>query len=93
MNEWLIQHPWISYLIIFVGLLLIYDKVFRTQKLPLLKEVLLWILIGSSSFVLWAFHRLFEFPIIPSLLVALGLMALVKFRYWVESRQRKTDKL
>lgn len=91
MNEWLIEHPWISYLIIFSGLLLIYDKVFRTRKLPVLKEILLWIIIGSASFILWAFQRLFEFPIIPSLLVALGLMALVKIRYWVEARQKKTE--
>jgi hypothetical protein len=33
---------------------------------------------------------LFEFPIIPCMLVAFALMAMVQIRYWVERRQRKS---
>ena len=89
MQAWLAAHPIISYIIIFVLITYVYNKVFRVkQKLPLLKEILLYILmaIGSGMLLIFLFFLL---PIIQCLLVAVALMFTVRIRYFVEARQKK----
>lgn len=89
MKEWFASHPLISYIVIFVLITYVYNKVFRVkQKLPLLKEILLYILMALGSAILLVF-QIDKLPIIQCLLVAVALMLMVRIRYFVEDRQKK----
>ncbi|HZG55887.1 YlaH-like family protein [Paenibacillus sp.] len=88
MNEWLFEHVWITYAIIYALVTYVYNKVFRVRKLPLLKDAIIYLLIGVGTFVLLIF-QMFGLPIVLCLLVAVGLMLLVRVRYWVEGRERR----
>jgi hypothetical protein len=88
MNQFFIEHIWLTYAIIVLLVSYVYNKVFRVRKLPLLKDILIYLLIALGSFVLW-FFQLNGLPIIGCLLVAVSLMFLVRVRYFVESRAKK----
>ncbi|MCT1397781.1 hypothetical protein AK95_22580 [Paenibacillus sp. LC231] len=89
MQEWFASHPLISYIVIFVLITYVYNKVFRVkQKLPLLKEILLYVLMALGSAILLVF-QIDKLPIIQCLLVAVALMLMVRIRYFVEDRQKK----
>ncbi|WP_106768332.1 YlaH-like family protein [Paenibacillus faecalis] len=89
MQAWFAAHPLVSYIIIFVLIVFVYNKVFRVnQKLPLLKEILLYIMIALGSGMLLIF-QVDKLPIIQSLLVAVALMLMVRIRYFVEDRRKK----
>lgn len=89
MQEWFASHPLISYIVIFVLITYVYNKVFRVkQKLPLLKEILLYVLMALGSAILLVF-QIDKAPIIQCLLVAVALMLMVRIRYFVEDRQKK----
>ncbi|MFD0869869.1 MULTISPECIES: YlaH-like family protein [Paenibacillus] len=92
MNEWFFNHPWITYFIIYVALAYVYNKVFKVQKrLPILKEILIYIILAIGSFILLLFQLDLQLPIIPSLAVAVGLMFIVRIRYWITDRQKKQE--
>lgn len=89
MQAWFAQNPIISYIIIFVLVIFVYNKVFRTQqKLPLLKEIVLYLLMAMGSLMLLVF-QIDKLPIIQCLFVAVALMLMVRIRYFVEGRQKK----
>ncbi|MBP1999195.1 putative membrane protein YfcA [Paenibacillus shirakamiensis] len=89
MQNWFAHHPWIAYIFIFVLVTYVYNKVFRAQqKLPLWKELILYVLMAMGSFLLLIF-QIDKLPIIQCLLVAVGLMLMVRIRYFVEARQKK----
>lgn len=88
MNEWLFEHVWITYALIFVLVAYVYNKVFKAGKLPLLKNVIVYLLMGVGCFILLIF-QMFGLPIVLCLLVAVGLMFLVRIRYFVEGRAKK----
>ncbi|AIQ13930.1 YlaH-like family protein [Paenibacillus durus] len=89
MQIWLAAHPLIAYVIIFVLLTYVYNRVFRVnQKLSLLKEVMLYVLMALGSGILLIFQH-DKLPIIQCLLVAVGLMLLVRVRYFLEARQKR----
>ena len=57
MQEWFASHPLISYIVIFVLITYVYNKVFRVkQKLPKLKEILLYVLMALGSAILLVFQ-------------------------------------
>lgn len=89
MQAWFAQNPIISYLIIFVLVVFVYNKVFRSQqKLPLWKEIILYLLMAIGCFLLLIF-QIDKLPIIQCLLVAVLLMLMVRIRYFVEGRRKK----
>ncbi|HZG88293.1 YlaH-like family protein [Paenibacillus sp.] len=88
MNEWFFEHVWITYALIYALVTYVYNKVFRVRKLPLLKDAIIYLLIGVGSFILLIF-QMFGLPIILSLSVAVGLMLLVRVRYFVEGRAKR----
>ncbi len=87
LNDWFREHLVITYLIIFVFVAYVYNKVFRTQRLPILKTIVVYIIMGIGSFLLMIFQVDAKLPIIPSLAVAVFLMLLVRVRYFVEKRR------
>ncbi|MDT3426526.1 heme A synthase [Paenibacillus forsythiae] len=89
MQIWFAEHPLIAYVTIFILLSYVYNRVFRVnQKLSLLKEVTLYALMALGSGILLVFQH-DKLPIIQCLLVAVGLMLLVRVRYFVEARQKR----
>lgn len=88
LHDWFASHKIISYIIIYVLLMYIFNKVFRVRRLPLLKEILIYLLMGVGALILLIF-QVDKLPIIPCLLVAVGLMLLVRIRYFVEARQKR----
>lgn len=91
MQAWFAQNPVISYILIFVLVIFVYNKVFRTQqKLPLLKEIILYLLMAIGSFLLLIF-QIDKLPIIQCLLVAVALMLMVRIRYFVEGRRSRKE--
>lgn len=88
MNQWLFEHVWITYSIIFVLVSYVYNKVFRVRKLPLLKDAIIYLLIAVGSFMLLVFQML-GLPIVLSISVAVLLMWLVRVRYFVEARAKR----
>lgn len=92
MQAWFAEHPVISYVLIFVLIVFVYNKVFRAQqKLPLFKEIILYLLMALGSFLLLIF-QIDKLPIIQCLLVAVVLMLMVRIRYFVEGRRNKGKK-
>ncbi|WP_128896027.1 YlaH-like family protein [Longirhabdus pacifica] len=83
---------WVIYLIIFIGVSYIYNKVFRTRKLPILKSLIVYIILAMGSFLLLVFQYDANIPIVYSILVAIGLMLLVRIRYFVEERRENKVK-
>lgn len=89
MTEWLRAHPWIAYVLIFVLLTYVYNKVFRARKLPLLKDAIIYFLLALGSLML-LFFQLAGLPIILSLSVAVGLMLTLRLRYFIQERSKKS---
>ncbi|MNI87252.1 hypothetical protein D3C73_1444330 [compost metagenome] len=58
------------------------------QKLPIGKEIVLYLMMALGSGMLLIFQH-DKLPIIQCLLVAVGLMLLVRVRYMVEARQKR----
>ncbi|TDF96710.1 YlaH-like family protein [Paenibacillus piri] len=88
MTEWFRAHPYITYIIIFVLITYVYNKVFKTRRLPILKEAVIYLLLGVGALMLLMF-QLGALPIIPSLAVAVALMLMVKIRYFFQERQNR----
>lgn len=79
----------ITLLLIFFGISFIYNRVFRTRKLPILKNAIVYLLIFIGSFFLLIFQIDADLPIIYSLSVAIGLIAIYQVRVWKDSRKSK----
>ncbi|UJF35109.1 YlaH-like family protein [Paenibacillus hexagrammi] len=88
LTGWFGNHIYITYLLIFIFMSYVYNKVFRTRKLPVLKTLLVYVLIAIGSIMLLVF-QVAGLPIILSLAVAVLLMLLVRVRYFVERRTGK----
>ncbi len=86
-NGWLAAHPWIAYILIFLFLVYIYNKVFRVRRLPILKELIVLILIAVGAFILLLFQIDIGLPIVLCLGVAIGLMLIVRIRYAIAGRK------
>ncbi|MDF2721686.1 MAG: hypothetical protein K0Q59_1361 [Paenibacillus sp.] len=94
MQQWLEQHPLITYILIYVFLVYIYNKVFRMRKLPLLKDAVIYLTMAVGAGILWLFQLDLQLPIVISLGVAVALMLTVRIRYWTIAREkRKAERL
>lgn len=76
-----------KYAIIFVCIVYIYHRVFRTRRLSILQNAVLYILMLIGSFLLLLFEVDAELPIITSLLVAVVLIFIVRIRYFILKRK------
>ncbi|NOU76093.1 hypothetical protein GC098_32890 [Paenibacillus sp. LMG 31458] len=85
MNEWFGNHLYITYLLIFIFMSYVYNKVFKTRKLPVLKTAIIYVLLAIGSVMLLVF-QIVGLPIVLCLTVAISLMFLVRIRYFIEKR-------
>ncbi|TCZ75616.1 hypothetical protein E0485_16845 [Paenibacillus albiflavus] len=92
MNEWFLNHPFITFFIIFVFVAFVYNKVFRVQqKLSIGKTILVYVIIAIGSVMLLFFQVLGRLPIILCLGVAILLMLIVRVRHFIEDRSHKKE--
>lgn len=86
MQEWFHDHAVISYLLILASTIYIFNAVFRTGKLPVLKEILVHIVMAIGCLVLLLL-QLDKLPIIQCMAVAVGMMALLRMRQFYDKRK------
>lgn len=80
MQDWLAEHPIVSYILILGFTSYIFNKVFRPQqKLPLLKEIMVYIMIAIGSLVLLVL-QIDKLPIIQCMAVAVAMMLMLRGR-------------
>ncbi|MFD1955214.1 YlaH-like family protein [Paenibacillus thailandensis] len=80
MQQWFSEHHVVSYLIILGFTIYIFNSVFRAQqKLPLLKEVLVYVLMAIGSFVLMIL-QVDKLPIIQCMGIAVVMMLMLRTR-------------
>nr|WP_313783766.1 YlaH-like family protein [Paenibacillus larvae] len=89
MYDWFAEYPYLSFLLIYVMIAFVYNKVFRTRRLPLLKALIVYVLLGVGTAILLFFQIIVKLPIIPCVALAIFLMFLVRVRYFVEERRKK----
>jgi hypothetical protein len=85
MNEWFGTHMILTYILIFILLSFVYNKVFRTRKLPVLKALIVYLLMSVGS-ILLLFFQIAGLPIILCLGVAVLMMLILRIRYFIEKR-------
>lgn len=93
MQQWLSEHMLVSYLLILGFTIYIFNNVFRPQrKLPILKEILVYVLIAIGSLVLLVL-QIDKLPIIQCMAVAVFMMLLLRGRQlydrWMSRRNAK----
>lgn len=79
---------WLKFILIFAFLVYIYNKVFRTRKLPMIKDAIIYGTIAIGAFVLLIFQVDAGLPILLSLSIAVGLMLIVRIRYFLADRKK-----
>ncbi|MFD0715114.1 YlaH-like family protein [Paenibacillus sp. GCM10027626] len=79
MQQWFSDHPVISYILIFCFTLYIFNSVFRVQRLPILKEILVHLIMAIGAFVLFIL-QIDKLPIIQCMGVAVAMMLLLRGR-------------
>jgi hypothetical protein len=86
MQQWFHDHSVISYLLIVAFTLYIFNAVFRTGKLPILKEIFVHVFLALGCLILLLL-QLDKMPIIQCMSVAVGMMALLRMRQFYDRRK------
>jgi hypothetical protein len=81
MQEWLSEHKLVSYLLILGFTIYIFNAVFRPQagRLPILKEVFVYLIMALGAFVLMIL-QVDKLPIIQCMGVAVLMMLMLRGR-------------
>lgn len=87
-TDWLTEHYVVTYFIIYIFMAYVYNKVFKVRKLPILKELIIYLIIGVGALILLFFQHDLQLPIVYSLTVAILLMFMVRIRYYLEKRNK-----
>lgn len=87
-TDWFVSHPWIAFIIIYVFLAYVYNKVFKVRRLPILKALIVYLMIGVGALILMFFQVDLKLPIIFSLAMVIILMLIVRIRYFLEGRKQ-----
>jgi hypothetical protein len=92
MQEWFAEHLWTTFILIYVFLVYIYNKVFRVKKLPILKDLIIYLIIGAGAFILLLFQVDIGLPIVVSLGFVIAMMLILRIRYFIaEKTQNKQN--
>ncbi|WEK53008.1 MAG: YlaH-like family protein [Candidatus Cohnella colombiensis] len=91
MQQWFHDHPLISYLIILACTIYIFNNVFRPGRLPILKEVVVYIMMAAGCTLLLLF-QLDKLPIIQCMAVAVLMMGMLRMRQYYDKHKNKTEK-
>jgi hypothetical protein len=88
LNTWLDKLPPSGiYLIILVLTAIVYKTAFA-RPLPLLKNVLVYLVMAAGCLLLTMFHYM-RFPMIPVLALTVIMIAVTRLRLWIGRKQEK----
>ena len=96
MQEWLSEHKLVSYLLILGFTIYIFNAVFRPQakRLPILKEVLVYVIMAIGAFILMIL-QVDKLPIIQCMGIAVIMMLMLRGRQlydkWKKGRSGQTE--
>lgn len=90
MTEWFREHPFITFILLYISLAYVYVKVFRARRLPILKELIIFLLIGVGALLLWLFQLDLQMPVVQCMAAALALMLIVRIRMFFVNRTSAT---
>ncbi len=88
MQQWFSDHPLISYILIFAFTVYIFNAVFRASRLPILKEILVYILMAIGCLVLLVL-QIDKLPIIQCMGIAVILMLMLRLRQLYDKRRKR----
>jgi len=86
MQQWFSDHPLISYILILAFTIYIFNAVFRMGKLPILKEILVYIIMAAGCLILLVL-QIDKLPIIQCMAVAVAMMVMVRMRQIYDKRR------
>lgn len=87
MQMWFHDHPIISYFLILACTIYIFNAVFRPGRLPILKEIVVYLMMAIGCLVLLLL-QLDKLPIIQCMAVAVGMMLLLRMRQLYDKRKQ-----
>ena len=79
MQNWFHTHPVIAYIVILCFTIYIFNAVFRVQRLPILKEILVHLIMAIGAFVMLVL-QIDKLPIIQCMSVAVAMMLMLRGR-------------
>ncbi|WP_127533038.1 YlaH-like family protein [Paenibacillus kobensis] len=91
MQEWFSNHPFITYVIILACIMYIFNAVFRVQRLPILKEVVVHLVMAIGAFVMFIL-QIDKLPIIQCMSVAIIMMMMLRGRQLYDKLRKKNGK-
>jgi hypothetical protein len=86
MQQWFSDHPFISYVLILACTIYIFNAVFRTGRLPILKEIIVYIIMAVGCLVLLVL-QIDKLPIIQCMAVAVAMMLMLRLRQLYDKRR------
>ncbi|WP_123039843.1 YlaH-like family protein [Cohnella candidum] len=86
MQHWFSEHPWISYVLILGFTIYIFNAVFRMGRLPILKEILVYLIMAIGCLVLLVL-QIDKLPIIQCMGVAVIMMLMLRLRQLYDKRR------
>ncbi|WP_219836330.1 YlaH-like family protein [Paenibacillus sp. R14(2021)] len=88
MQNWFHAHPILTYLLILALTMYIFNAVFRVQRLPILKEVLVHLVMAVGAFVLFVLQY-DKLPIVQCMSVAVIMMLMLRGRQLYDKLKAK----
>ncbi len=90
MQQWFSDHPLISYILILAFTIYIFNAVFRMGKLPILKEILVYVIMAAGCLILLVL-QIDKLPIIQCMAVAVAMMVMVRMRQIYDKRRGERE--
>jgi hypothetical protein len=86
MQQWLSDHWLVSYVLILACTIYIFNAVFRMGRLPILKEILVYLVMAAGCLVLLVL-QIDKLPIIQCMAVAVAMMLMLRLRQLYDKRR------
>ncbi|MBW5444854.1 hypothetical protein GE107_02090 [Cohnella sp. CFH 77786] len=86
MQTWFSEHPLISYVLILAFTVYIFNAVFRMGRLPILKEILVYLMMAIGCLILLVL-QIDKLPIIQCMGVAVIMMLMLRLRQIYDKRR------
>ncbi|MBN2983347.1 MULTISPECIES: YlaH-like family protein [Cohnella] len=90
MQTWFQEHPLISYILILAFTIYIFNAVFRPGRLPILKEILVYVMMALGCLVLLVL-QIDKLPIIQCMGVAVIMMLMLRLRQLYDKLRKPKD--
>jgi hypothetical protein len=85
---WLAGHPLISYVLILACTIYIFNAVFRPGRLPILKEIVVYLMMAAGCSVL-LIMQIDRLPILQCMAIAVVMMLMLRLRQLYDKRRNR----